>query len=518
MGKVNMQQSRLSKVNIYPTTCANDIEANPSAEGGEEDEGVDDQAVKVVNAVDDFRIQRFQKTKEDECFKKFFEAFRELHINLPLLDISQGMLKELEQLLMPKNSGSLPLVQWPLFLLASKSVESKYLQDELLDRISSDDYMKYVVEDGYYAIKFVLTSILNDEGNNEGKKCPAHVMPLLEIVQTQNTSSQVIVDLLDVGKNIKKTPVVVRNCTGFIVNRMFFLCTQATLLLVEHGADIYCIDRAFAKFGMAMGSFRVMELTSESVYGTVSSAIMKLPDTNYVATGYVKSETVDPSIKMGNMLLGSEGSVKISQVVDNQNYKEGGTFENSNLTTNIMETSSPFMERKNNESMDLGLSTMSSKGIMLEDQSVEIHVYMGDIEEILDEFMIPLNSEVNDGSLEEELGNFGKSEALVEIRIQDGHFLYPAATTIHRVEWSPKLHKANSHPPVSFKLYCKIEFVIDHALHFGVHRSLTVTEKRVALKEVFPQLMFQNSTLYSWERITIASAFETISSGDFSRR
>ncbi|PHT66071.1 hypothetical protein T459_30496 [Capsicum annuum] len=243
-----------------------------------------------------------------------------------------------------------------------------------------------------------------------------------------------------------------------------------------------------------------MELTSENVYGTLSSAIMKLPDTNCVATGSKRDLdsqrktmssnflTVDQSIKMGNMLLGFEGSVEISQVVDNQNYKEGGTFENSNLIANIMETSSPFMERKDNESMDLGLSTMSSKGIMLEEQSVEIHVYMGDIEEILDEFMIPLNSEVNDGSLEEELGNFGKSEALVEIRIQDGHFLYP------------------------------IEFVIDHALHFGVHRSLTVTEKRVPLKEVFPQLMFQNSTLYSWERITIASAFETISSGDFSRR
>ncbi|KAF3637473.1 hypothetical protein FXO38_23691 [Capsicum annuum] len=399
MGKVNMQQSRLSKVNIYPTTCANryvdvDIEANPSAEGGKEDEGVDDQAVKVVNIVDDFRIQ------------------------------------------------------------------------------------------------------------------------------------------------------VCIHC-------------YATLLLVEHGADIYCIDRAFAKFGMAMGPFRndlaivtrVMELTSENVYGTLSSAIMKLPDTNCVATGSKRDLdsqrktmssnflTVDQSIKMGNMLLGFEGSVEISQVVDNQNYKEGGTFENSNLIANIMETSSPFMERKDNESMDLGLSTMSSKGIMLEEQSVEIHillllvmllhceavmielsrfhggngamplageatrkalfveqpkycshVYMGDIEEILDEFMIPLNSEVNDGSLEEELGNFGKSEALVEIRIQDGHFLYP------------------------------IEFVIDHALHFGVHRSLTVTEKRVPLKEVFPQLMFQNSTLYSWERITIASAFETISSGDFSRR
>lgn len=34
-----------------------DIGANPSAEGGDEDEGVDDQAVKVVDIVDTFRLQ-----------------------------------------------------------------------------------------------------------------------------------------------------------------------------------------------------------------------------------------------------------------------------------------------------------------------------------------------------------------------------------------------------------------------------------------------------------------------------
>lgn len=34
-----------------------DIGANPSAEGGEDDEGVDDQAVKVVDIVDTFRLQ-----------------------------------------------------------------------------------------------------------------------------------------------------------------------------------------------------------------------------------------------------------------------------------------------------------------------------------------------------------------------------------------------------------------------------------------------------------------------------
>lgn len=40
-----------------------DIGANPSAEGGGEDEGVDDQAVKVVDIVDTFRLQVSSNTQ-----------------------------------------------------------------------------------------------------------------------------------------------------------------------------------------------------------------------------------------------------------------------------------------------------------------------------------------------------------------------------------------------------------------------------------------------------------------------
>ncbi|KAG2727048.1 hypothetical protein I3760_01G142300 [Carya illinoinensis] len=94
---------------------------------------------------------------------------------------------------------------------------------------------------------------------------PAHVMPLLEIVRTKQTSPQVIVDLLDVGKKIKKTPVVVGNCTGFAVNRMFFPYSQAAILLVERGTDPYQIDRAITKFGMPMGPFRLVDLVGFGV-------------------------------------------------------------------------------------------------------------------------------------------------------------------------------------------------------------------------------------------------------------
>ncbi|XP_047316266.1 peroxisomal fatty acid beta-oxidation multifunctional protein MFP2-like [Impatiens glandulifera] len=94
---------------------------------------------------------------------------------------------------------------------------------------------------------------------------PAHIMPLLEIVRTEKTSPQVIVDVLDMGKKIKKTPVVVGNGTGFAVNRMFFPYTQSALLLVEYGADLYQIDKAATKFGMPMGPFRMCDLVGFGV-------------------------------------------------------------------------------------------------------------------------------------------------------------------------------------------------------------------------------------------------------------
>ncbi|XP_010259582.1 PREDICTED: translationally-controlled tumor protein homolog [Nelumbo nucifera] len=60
-----------------------DIGANPSAEGGEEDEGVDDQTVKVVDIVDTFRLQ-----EQPPFDKKQFVAYVKKYIKLltPKLD------------------------------------------------------------------------------------------------------------------------------------------------------------------------------------------------------------------------------------------------------------------------------------------------------------------------------------------------------------------------------------------------------------------------------------------------
>lgn len=94
---------------------------------------------------------------------------------------------------------------------------------------------------------------------------PAHVMPLLEIVRTQKTSPQVILDLMTVGKAIKKVPVVVGNCTGFAVNRTFFPYGQAATMLVHLGIDVFRIDKVISNFGMPMGPFQLQDVAGYGV-------------------------------------------------------------------------------------------------------------------------------------------------------------------------------------------------------------------------------------------------------------
>lgn len=51
-----------------------------------------------------------------------------------------------------------------IFLAKDTALESRDSQEELWDRISRDDYMKYAVEECYCAVRLVLTTILDDEG------------------------------------------------------------------------------------------------------------------------------------------------------------------------------------------------------------------------------------------------------------------------------------------------------------------------------------------------------------------
>nr|GMD13057.1 glyoxysomal fatty acid beta-oxidation multifunctional protein MFP-A [Ipomoea batatas] len=111
---------------------------------------------------------------------------------------------------------------------------------------------------------------------------PLPVLSLLEIVRTEKTSSQAIVNLLNFGRKIRKTPVVFRNCSGSVVNRMLVPYFQAAFLLAEHGADVYQIDSAIASFGMPLGPFRMIDLIGfQTAIGTITKFVEDFPDRSY---------------------------------------------------------------------------------------------------------------------------------------------------------------------------------------------------------------------------------------------
>ena len=111
---------------------------------------------------------------------------------------------------------------------------------------------------------------------------PAHVMKLVEVVRTSETSSAAVVDALDLVKRLRKTPVVVTSGPGFLVNRVFSRYSRAAGFLVDHGVDPYRIDDALFAFGMPMGPCRMSDLAGIDV-GIAAGAILDAahPDRSY---------------------------------------------------------------------------------------------------------------------------------------------------------------------------------------------------------------------------------------------
>ncbi|KAH8486791.1 hypothetical protein H0E87_025699 [Populus deltoides] len=79
--------------------------------------------------------------------------------------------REMDLLSIPSNTGSLRLVQWPLFLLSSKillavdlALDCKDTQADLWNRICKDEYMAYAVQECYYSVEKILHSLVDGEG------------------------------------------------------------------------------------------------------------------------------------------------------------------------------------------------------------------------------------------------------------------------------------------------------------------------------------------------------------------
>ena len=94
---------------------------------------------------------------------------------------------------------------------------------------------------------------------------PANVMRLLEVVRTKNVSDSNLMTVLELGRRMRKLPIVAGVCHGFIGNRMLEGYFGEASIMVEEGSEPQRIDKVMYDFGMAMGPLAVMDLAGNDI-------------------------------------------------------------------------------------------------------------------------------------------------------------------------------------------------------------------------------------------------------------
>ena len=158
------------------------------------------------------------------------------------------------------------------------------------------------------------TSSLSVEAMSEGLKNPERVvgfhffnpvaiMPLLEVARTTKTDDATVATAINIGKDLKKTMVIVKDAPAFVVNRLLTRFMGEVTDAMDDGTPFEVADAAMAPLGFPMSSLELLGLVGPGVALHVSETLNKNLGPRYkisptmqrfvkegVKTFYVKNE------------------------------------------------------------------------------------------------------------------------------------------------------------------------------------------------------------------------------------
>lgn len=89
---------------------------------------------------------------------------------------------------------------------------------------------------------------------------PVHKMPLVEVIRGEKSSDEAVAKTVAYAQAMGKTPIVVNDCPGFLVNRVLFPYFGGFSAMMKEGADLREIDKAMEKFGWPMGPAYLLDV------------------------------------------------------------------------------------------------------------------------------------------------------------------------------------------------------------------------------------------------------------------
>jgi len=130
------------------------------------------------------------------------------------------------------------------------------------------------------------TSSLSVEAMSEGLKNPERVvgfhffnpvaiMPLLEVARTTKTDDVTVATAINIGKELKKTMVIVKDAPAFVVNRLLTRFMGEVTDAIDEGTPYEVADAAMTPLGFPMSSLELLGLVGPGVALHVAETLNK---------------------------------------------------------------------------------------------------------------------------------------------------------------------------------------------------------------------------------------------------
>ena len=143
---------------------------------------------------------------------------------------------------------------------------------------------------------------------------PVAVLPLLEIVRGEKTDDASLATAFSVGKQLKKSSVLVKDASAFVVNRLLLRFLGEVLVTVDEGTPFEVADSALEPLGLPMTPLTLMQLVGPAIALHVGETLHEsFPDRFTVSENLAKFVKAG---KKGVWLWDAQGNPSVDPEVD----------------------------------------------------------------------------------------------------------------------------------------------------------------------------------------------------------
>lgn len=102
---------------------------------------------------------------------------------------------------------------------------------------------------------------------------PVHAMPLVEVIRGEKTSDTAVARTVAYANAMGKKAIVIKDCPGFLVNRVLFPYFAGFSALIKDGADFQQVDKVMERWGWPMGPAYLLDVVGIDT-GSHAEAVM----------------------------------------------------------------------------------------------------------------------------------------------------------------------------------------------------------------------------------------------------